>query len=479
MRRLPPGAWVCALVCFLSSACWSLIAPPFQVTDEPDHFAYVQQLAETGRLPDLTVPATYSPEQFRILLDVYYFEMRRNPENHGISTPQQRAQLKHDLAARLSRRSNGGAGVAGAEPPLYYLLATIPYRLASHGNLLVRLQAVRLFSALLGGIAALFAYLFIREALPGTAWAWVPGGLAVALAPALGSRAGGVTPDALLIAVCAALFYCLARAFRGGLSVALAVALGALTAAGLETKLTFLGLVPGVGLALLVLAWRMARRSQPGAVLCLTIAVAIAVAPVALNSLLGLDLAQVGLDIVPSTPVGHGSLTGELSYIWQLYLPALPGMRIVFPGISTTRELWFNHGVGLYGWVDTFFPSWVDDLALIPVGLLGALGARALLGGRAALRPRLIETLVYLTMGLGVLVLVGGASYAEYPGFLTTYVNPRYLLPMLPLWGAGLALAARGGGRRWGPVIAVLIVVLVFAHDLFSQLLVISRYYYG
>jgi hypothetical protein len=48
---------------------------------------------------------------------------------------------------------------------------------------------------------------------------------------------------------------------------------------------------------------------------------------------------------------------------------------------------------------------------------------------------------------------------------------------MLALWGALLALAARGAGRRWGPIVGVAIVSLVLAHDLFSQLLVISRYY--
>jgi len=51
LRRIPTAAWVCALVAFVSAACWSFITPPFQVPDEPAHFAYVQQLAETGKLP--------------------------------------------------------------------------------------------------------------------------------------------------------------------------------------------------------------------------------------------------------------------------------------------------------------------------------------------------------------------------------------------------------------------------------------------
>ena len=57
------------------------------------------------------------------------------------------------------------------------------------------------------------------------------------------------------------------------------------------------------------------------------------------------------------------------------------------------------------------------------------------------------------------------------------FVEPRYLLPLLPLLGAVLALAARGAGRRWGPPVGALIVVLFFAHDIFSQLLVVSRFY--
>jgi hypothetical protein len=48
---------------------------------------------------------------------------------------------------------------------------------------------------------------------------------------------------------------------------------------------------------------------------------------------------------------------------------------------------------------------------------------------------------------------------------------------MAVLFGAILALAARGAGRRWGPAVGALIVVLVFGHDIFSQLLVVSRYY--
>ena len=67
-----------------------------------------------------------------------------------------------------SRTDSGAAGVATSEPPLYYALETVPYTLAGGGTVLDRLALMRLLSALMGGLTALFVYLFLREALPGS-----------------------------------------------------------------------------------------------------------------------------------------------------------------------------------------------------------------------------------------------------------------------------------------------------------------------
>jgi hypothetical protein len=47
----------------------------------------------------------------------------------------------------------------------------------------------------------------------------------------------------------------------------------------------------------------------------------------------------------------------------------------------------------------------------------------------------------------------------------------------LPLGAAVLALAVRGAGRRAGPAVAAALIVLFLAHDMFSQLQAIARYY--
>jgi len=241
LQRIPHAAWICALVAGVSAACWSLITPPFQATDEPSHFAYVQHLAETGTLP--SHQARFSQEEQAVLVALHQQAVEWHPEVPTISSRSALARLRAALTRPLSRTSPAGAGVVASEPPLYYELQTIPYYLGSHGTLLDQLELMRLLSALMAGVTALFVFLFVRESLPAVTLAWTVGGLSAAFFPLLGFTSGAVTPDAMLYSVSAAVFYCLARGFRRGLTHGLALAIGALTAVGFLTKLNFIGLI--------------------------------------------------------------------------------------------------------------------------------------------------------------------------------------------------------------------------------------------
>jgi 4-amino-4-deoxy-L-arabinose transferase-like glycosyltransferase len=479
LRRIPRGALACALIACLNAACWSFVTPPFQVPDEPDHYAYVKQLFETGRLPSSNTELT-SGEVVAVLLGLHYEQVREQPENHTISSQTEVRELQHDLqvSAKDADIGSPAAGVAASQPPLYYALEAIPYGLGKSGTVLDRLQLMRLLSALFAGLTAMFAFLFVREALPGASWAWIVGGLGVALAPLLGFMSGAVNPDAMLFAVSAAIFYCVARAFRRGFSMRAAAVLGTLTAVGFLTKLNFIGLAPGIFLGLLVLSIREARSSRRSAYLRLALAVAIALSPVVLYAIVNVLSGHRVLGIVSSTlRLTHGSILAQANYIWQLCLPRLPGTTNDFPGLFTLQQLWFRGYVGLYGWLDTPFPGWVSAIALIPAGALVLLCGRSLVQGRAVLRTRAAELAVYASVALGLMLLIGADSYLTFPLHTAEYAQVRYLLPLLPLLGAVLVLAARGAGRRWGPVLGTLIVVLFLAHDVFSQLLVVARYY--
>ncbi len=476
LRRVPLVAWLCAAVACLNAASWSIVTPPFQVPDEPEHVAYVKQLAETGKLPTKT--GRFSMEEAVALQDLRLQTVAQQPENQPISTETQQTKLERDLKlAERSPERGGYAGVAALEPPLYYALQTIPYTLGAGGTLLDRIELMRLLSALMGGLTALFTYLFVREALPRVPWAWTIGGLGVALVPLLGFMSGAVNPEAMLYAVTAALFYGLARAFRRGLTRRQALALGGVVAIGLITKLNFIGIAPGALLGLIVLGARAARVDGRAAYVSLALGLATACIPVVLYVLMHVASGAPALGIVSGAIATVRAPLAEMSYIWQLYLPRLPGMHNDFPGIFTTRQIWFKGYVGLYGWFDTPFPGWVYALALIPTALIAGLCARAVLANAAALRGRAVELAVYCLMGVGLLVLIGGDSYVIFPKVDAEFGQARYVLPMLPLLGLVLALAARGAGRRWGPTVGAVIIMLFLAHDVFSQLQEVARYY--
>jgi 4-amino-4-deoxy-L-arabinose transferase-like glycosyltransferase len=424
--------------------------------------------------------SNFSPEEEVVLRDLHQYEVHLSPENHTISSAAEQQRLKEDIALHLPRKGEGDVGGAYASPPLYYLVEAVPYLLASRGTLLDQLELMRLLSALMAGLTTLLVFLFVREVLPRVRWAWTIGGLSVALAPLLGFMSGAVNPDSMLASVSAAIFYCFARAFRRGLTRKLAIAIGAMIAVGFLTKLNFLGLVPGIILGLLVLTLRAPRTHRRAAYYSLGIALVMAFTPIWLYVLGNFVSGRPLLGIISASSKltsAHGSIFNKIDYIWQLYLPRLPGMTNYFPDLFTAHRLWFDRSVGLYGWLDTSFPVWVDNIALLPAAVIALLCARALAASRAALRQSFSELFVYGVMVLGLLVLIGSSSYLNRASEGLGFAEPRYLLPLLPLFAAGIALAARGAGRRWGPAVGATIVVIFLAHDVFSQLLVIARYY--
>jgi 4-amino-4-deoxy-L-arabinose transferase-like glycosyltransferase len=473
IHGVPRVAVVCALIAVLNAVCWSLITPPFQVPDEPAHFAYVKQLAETGSPPHITSEYT-SPEEIATIDVLRFYKIRQRPQVHSIASASAERMFERQLKEIPRSHGSLAAGVATSQPPLYYALEIVPYDLA--GNVLDRLQLMRLLSAAMAALTAIFVFLFLREALPAEPWTWTVGALSIALVPLLGFMSGAVNPDTLLFGVSAATFYVLARAFRRGLNTGAAAAIGGVAAIGLLTKLNYLGFLPGIFFAVVALALREPRASRRARGARVALAIGLALSPAVAYVIRGL---VTGLPLgVASAALGsfHGPLGSELDYIWQLYLPRLPGTSSYFPGLFTQR-MWFERYVGLYGWLDTQFPNWVYNLALIPTAAIALLAGRALFEGRAALRRRAVEIAVYAVMAIGLLFLIGTASYQTFPLHDAEFIQSRYLLPLVPLLGAVLVLGARGAGRRWGPVAGTLIVVAFLAHDIFSQLLVVGRYY--
>jgi hypothetical protein len=172
-----------------------------------------------------------------------------------------------------------------------------------------------------------------------------------------------------------------------------------------------------------------------------------------------------------------GTLLDLASYTWQFYLPKLPFMHTTYFESYQLREVWFNGFIGQFGWLDFGFPQWVYNWSLaLAFGLL-ALAARELVSLKEVLRSRLWELATYVVLVFGLLMLVAGTSFVARLDGASGYEQPRYLFPLLALYGALIALAARGAGKRYGPAVGVFLVCLAVAHTAGAMLLALTRYY--
>lgn len=469
-----------AAIAFLSATAWSLITPPFLVPDEISHVAYVQQLAETGQPPaPRPAGAVFSPELEAAMAVTRSGTTAIPVIGAKAWTAFEQRRVERTLGGALGRRGNGTAGDVDPEPPTFYALEAVPYRIAYAGTLLDRLALMRLLSATMAGATALLAFLFVRECLPGRPWAWTVGGLVAAFAPVLGFVSGGVNPDALLFPICAALFLCLARAFRRGMTTRRAVAIGVVLGAGMVAKINFYGLAPGAFLAVLLAARESEGRFGREALRLGALVIALALAPLLVLSTLDALVWERPFVLQRSVASAHadrGDLLEQLGYVWQFYLPRLPGMQPAFDQ-SIAYEAWFKGFVGEFSGLVLAFPEWVYRVALALFVVLGVLVARALRAARTSVRSRRRELLGYAAMAAGLLALIALVALRGFAPEVEAAAQGRYLLPLLPLFGAFVALAARGAGPRWGRGVGAALVVAAVAWSLFGQLVVIAGFY--
>jgi hypothetical protein len=489
LRRLPLAAWACALVSLVNALAWAVTTPPFQVPDEHKHVSYADNLAATGRPPtagDLArgnppdVEAGLLATRFRSVV----FDVRMRPPWSAADE----AEAERRLGRPLNR--SGGAEGATFYPPLYYAAAAAAAEVDHSGTILDRMTLMRTVSALFVAVAALFAALFARELLPSQPWAWAAGGMVAAFQPMLGFIGGGVNNDALLFAAAAALVWVVARTLRRGLTVRSGVAAGGILAVGLLAKATMVAMVPFACLGLLLAACsqRRAGRSFPWRVLA--IFAFVAATPLLVYALVNGLIWERGYNPLGGGSIGGGSsttgagATGHpwifrqfLSYIWQFYLPRLPNMTDQFGADYPAWRVWVEGWVGRFGWQDTSFSIGVYNAAFGVLCAAVALAGAALWRYRAAVKRRWTEVVTYLVGAAGV---VGVIHYVGYDYLLRSGVGfeqARYLLVLLPLYAGLATLAAAGGGRRLGPVIAGALVVLAFANSLGGMLITVARYY--
>jgi 4-amino-4-deoxy-L-arabinose transferase-like glycosyltransferase len=476
VRAVPAVLWAVFLVAFCCGTGWAVLTPPFQVPDETEHFAYVQYFAETGDLPGQSGRPRYSAEQTQAMRALGTTAIIGR-STIGVRDDPSDASLKP--ADRAPRGDGGGPMGASQQPPLYYVLAAVPYRLFTWASLPARILAVRMLSVLFFAAAATVAAALTAELLPKLAVAPLVGGMAIALQPVMGFIAGGVSPDALLSLVAVTLLLVMVKGLRRPSPGAVA-AIALVTGAALVTKLTAVAFVPAAALAILIIVWRLRREGEARRTLAVAIAAGVLLPLVyaVWTTAIGRGLVPEGASTatLPLDRIRAPSSLEEASYIWQLYLPRVPWQTNLF-GFWPPADLWLRGLLGVYGWLDYSVPGWLFNVGKVVTVAILALCASAALQRWRALRRHWVEIVVLgvFAVGLGLVIGFAGYEYRRTTGFL--FEQARYLFPVAGLGAVIAALATAGLGRRPTPYVAALLLGTFAALEVSGVLLTFARYY--
>lgn len=484
VARIPSAGWAVTAAALCLGVSWSLLTPPFQVADETSHVAYVQYLAESGKLPkEQAGVAPFSDRENAALGAIGFSRIVGRPGEKVPTSRSEETYLRTVEHQDLPARGAGNATTASGNPPLFYALQAPVYLATSGASLLTQLVFMRLLAVLFTTGAVLLAFLFARELVPRSPWAWTAAGLACAFQPVLGFVGSGVNPDSLLFLCATGTLFAGARLVRRGLTTRRAVLLGLFVLGGLLTKPLFFGMVPAAGLAMLIAGWN-ARRHGPWRPM-LTGAAVVGV-PLALYVLLAagpLDHPYFAVaSNVASNATGSGSseaytsLSKEVSYILQQFLPRLPFLTDLAPG-APIEDVWINGLTGVFGWVDYQLPIEDTHFAVRVLELLLVLAAAGLISTRRRIVAHLPLAAVCLVAMAGLLGAVGVTDYQAYLTDGARFQQARYVLPLLALYGGLFALAARGLGERAGRVAVNALWVLVGVHTVAAMVLTANRYY--
>ena len=151
LRRLTSGGhshrWLVAalLVALAHGLTYVFLVPPWQHYDEPTHFEYVWLVANQSGLPK---PGVFD-QNMRLQVAASMLE-------HGFYRDLGASPKLEDVAAFIGYTQLD-------DPPLYYLIASLPVRLLHSQSVTVQLYATRLVSLCLYLIVILIAWYFMGE----------------------------------------------------------------------------------------------------------------------------------------------------------------------------------------------------------------------------------------------------------------------------------------------------------------------------
>jgi hypothetical protein len=474
-HRVPRSLALLLAIALVAGVAWCIALPPLQGPDEISHFAYVQKLAETGSLPWRSAPPANPGQPASTEVEVAgacsgLTTLEQNPAARAPASGVDERICFTDLE-RLppGARSDGGFTSADKNPPLYYLYEAVPYLAFRHATFFTRSFVMRLANLPLLLALVVFTWLLSGELLLG-----LPRGpalralatAAVVLNPQLMMMTATINPDIALAALWTLGLWLSVTVVRHGLTRARVAWLVAVCVMAGFTQGRGLPLIAPVAFALFAAMWQ--RRAHNRCAIVAAVAggaVAVAAAYVLLRYALRSDVTLARAE-------------DFISYVWQFYLPKLGFMSVTIrPGYGV-RQVFIDRFLGTFAQLEvSFSPATLDFLSR--TAEVAALLATV---GLVAYRRRIARApwvLVVLAVGaLGYLAMLHAVAYSS---LLTSAGDPiitgRYLLPLVALYGVGIALALSWLPRILSALLSGATVAALAVLQLSALAIVLERFY--
>jgi 4-amino-4-deoxy-L-arabinose transferase-like glycosyltransferase len=454
--RLPrPSAPLALLLVLaaLSGLAWSVASAPLTGPDEANHVAYAQLLAETGSGPSSTQgEGPYSTQLDTALQALNLGPIVGHQEGRPSWSRLSAVSRQLDALPPAARKNGTGPNAVANNPPLYYALEAVAYRLSPDGSLLARLWVMRLVSVVLFVVTVGLVWLIAKEVFAAT-WLRVLATGLVALQPKLAFLCSTVNPDVLLITLSTAFTLAALRLLHRGPSPGRVAALA--LAAGLAPLTHGRGffVVPVAVLVLVIVA----VRARPPLREALRLGALAA----------GIVLACVAVAFLYTRSHAAGAFGGEVgraaeqrfnlnqfaSYVFQFYFGPLPSLQALGPPYGY-RQVFIETFYGTFGSLEVNFGPRIYDALQV-----GSAVGLALLGACVVRRWDAVRRAWPVVMVLAALVacnlfLLHISAYRDLQVGGDPLITGRYLLPCVAVWAVTIAWVARSLPRTLGPALA-------------------------
>jgi hypothetical protein len=465
----------------LQSLAWSIAVPPFQGPDESTHFAYIQYLAENGRMPSTTRGGASTEESEALR----WLNLRPLTGNLGARPAWTAADLqafreieRHE--AKGSRGNGAGENPLGKNPPLYYAAMAIPYRVFLWLPLLKRLFVMRLFNALCFLATIALTWMIAGEVFGRVRWKQTLATGVVALQAQLSFMSAVINADNLLIAVTTAFLLAALRLVKYGPSTRRVLSASAIAAAAVLTHGRGLVTLPVLAVALGI-SWIVFRPSARDT---------LARGAMAAGTVGAAFLAYLLLGRASGGRALYGGQVGELqgtsfnlrqllSSIYQFYFRKLGALQPRIGPEYGYRQVFIETFYGTFGSLEVRFkPRAYDLLQVLSAGGLLAFYTALVARWRHVMRrwPMVAVMLTLLVTNVAFL------HYASYRALLGNggsdpLIVGRYLLPMVSLFGLAITFTAGSLPRRLGPLAGAVILAIGILFALTGLGITMARFY--